>query len=145
MNRAGSAVDPSAFRSFLRRLSTFLDPPPGDLAVLLCDDEEISDLNRQWRGKARPTDVLSFPGGGATARGRTHLGDLAISVETLARAARRKRGPIEREIEMVLAHGLLHLLGFDHETDDGTMMRLQARALRFARSKKSAKNRTRRR
>lgn len=133
VNRAQERLDPAAFRPFLRRLASLLDPPSGDLTVLFCEDEEIALLNRAWRGKARPTDVLSFPGGGATAEGRVHLGDVAISVETAARAARRARKPLAREIEDLLAHGLLHLLGFDHEADDGTMMRLQARTLRDAR------------
>ena len=65
---------------------------------------------------------------------KLHLGDLAISLETASRQARRARRPLSREIETLLAHGLLHLLGFDHETDDGTMMRLQAEALRRARA-----------
>ena len=134
VNRSGARLDPSTFRPFLRRLVGFLEPPRGDLTVLFCDDAEIAELNGAWRGKPKPTDVLSFPGGGATSEGRVHLGDVAISVETAARAARRAGRPTRREIETLLAHGLLHVLGYDHETDDGTMMRLQARALRRARA-----------
>ena len=133
VDRSSGAVRPSVLRPFLRRLASYLDAPPGELAVLLCNDLEIASLNAAWRGKPRATDVLSFPGGGATAEGRVHLGDLAISVETAARAARRERRPLRWEIETLLAHGFLHLLGFDHETDDGTMMRLQEKALRHAR------------
>lgn len=118
---------------FLRRLGRLLDVPKGTLTVLICGDEEMTALNRTWRGKRGPTDVLSFPGEGATAEGRTHLGDLVISVETAARQARQRRRPLEREMEELLAHGLLHLLGYDHETDDGTMLRVQASALGRAR------------
>jgi probable rRNA maturation factor len=135
VNRAGRSFAPSAYRPFLRRLESFLDPPDGDMAVLFCDDAEISGLNARWTGKKGPTDVLSFPGGGATAEGRVHIGDIAISIETASRAARRGRRSLAREIETLLAHGMLHLLGFDHETDDGTMLRLQARALRAARER----------
>lgn len=134
VERARGQVRPARFRPFLRRLERVLDPPPGDLTVLFCGDAEMTELNRAWRGKPRPTDVLSFPGTGATAEGRIHIGDLAISVETAAREARGGDRPVAREIETLLTHGLLHLLGFDHETDDGTMMRLQASALRRARA-----------
>jgi len=134
LNRAGRPLELAPARAFLRRLDAVLQPPSGELNVLFCGDEEMRELNLTWLGKDRPTDVLSFPGGGATAEGRVHLGDLAISLETASRQARRARRPLIREIETLLAHGLLHLLGFDHETDDGTMMRLQAEALRRARA-----------
>lgn len=135
VNRAGRAAAPARFRGFLGRLAAFLDPPDGDLAILFCMDAEIVRLNREWRGKNRATDVLSFPGGGATSENRVHIGDIAISVETAVRQARRGGRTPAREIETLLAHGLLHLLGYDHEIDDGTMMRLQARALRAARDR----------
>ena len=135
VNRAGGSFVPSKYRPFLRRLASFLDPPDGDLAVLFCDDAEIARLNARWTGKKGPTDVLSFPGGGATAEGRVHIGDIAISVETASRAACAARRSLTREVETLLAHGMLHLLGFDHETDDGTMLKLQARALRAARER----------
>lgn len=133
VNRSGGAIDAPRWRRFLRRLSSFLDAPTGTLTVLFCRDSEIAELNGSWRGKRRPTDVLSFEGGGATAEGRVHIGDVAISVETAARAARSAGHSRSREIETLLAHGLLHLMGYDHETDDGTMMRLQAKALAAAR------------
>ena len=63
-----------------------------------------------------------------------HLGDLAISLETAARQARRAGRSLQSEIEMLLTHGVLHLMGYDHETDDGTMMRLQARTLAAVRT-----------
>lgn len=91
-------------------------------------------LNVRWRGKDRPTDVLSFPAFGASAsraaaRRGTFLGDLVIDVPYAARQARRRGHALGREVQILLAHGLLHLLGYDHETDGGTMFRLQRRIL----------------
>jgi probable rRNA maturation factor len=121
MRRAGAG--------FLRAVASSLDAPEGTLTVLFCKDAEMAELNRAWRGKPRPTDVLSFEGHAGTAAGAAHVGDLAISLDTAARQARRARRSIGSEIEMLLTHGVLHLMGYDHETDDGTMMRLQARTL----------------
>ena len=91
-------------------------------------------LNRRFRHIDRPTDVLSFPSleessGRATARRGAFLGDLVIDVPYAARQARRRGHPVAREVQILLAHGLLHLLGYDHETDDGTMFRLQRRLI----------------
>jgi probable rRNA maturation factor len=141
LDRSGGRVAPASFRPFLRRLAAFLEPPDGDLTILFCEDAEIARLNREWRGKRGPTDVLSFPGTGATPDGRVHIGDLVVSVDTARRSARRGGRPLAREIETLLSHGLLHLLGFDHETDDGTMLRLQGRALAHARSADRARGR----
>lgn len=129
VNRSGRSFDPRRYRRFLSRLAVRLDVPAGDLTVLFCGDEEMARLNGAWRGKRRPTDVLSFSGAGGTAEGAVHIGDLAISVDTARRAARAAGWTLSREIETLLTHGVLHLLGFDHETDDGTMMRLQEETL----------------
>ena len=82
----------------------------------------------------RPTDVLSFPSfeaseSRAAARRGEFLGDLVIDVPYAARQARRRGHALGREVQILLAHGLLHLLGYDHETDGGTMFRLQRRIL----------------
>ena len=98
------------------------------VSVLLCGDRRMRTLNREWRTKDRPTDVLSFPSGedGPAA----FLGDVAIDVPYAARQALRLGHPLRREVQVLLAHGLLHLLGHDHETDDGTMFALQRRLVR---------------
>ena len=80
-------------------------------------------LNRDYRGKDRPTDVLSFPGDG----GEAGLGDIVISVETAERNARRLGRTLLQELDVLALHGFLHVLGHDHETDDGTMDRLERR------------------
>jgi len=78
-------------------------------------------LNRRYRKKDRPTDVLAFP---AEADGL--LGDIVISLPYAARQAKRRGEPASREIDRLLLHGLLHLLGYDHETDEGEMDTLEA-------------------
>lgn len=94
------------------------------LSILLCGDARMRSLNREWRGMDLPTDVLSFSSGE-----RDFLGDLVIDVPYAARQARRRGHTLAREVQILLAHGLLHLLGYDHEEDDGTMFRRQRRIL----------------
>lgn len=89
-----------------------------ELSVLLCDDATIHVLNRDYRKKDKPTDVLAFAmreGPYAELAG-TLLGDVIVSLETAGRQAREKGLPLDREITMLLAHGLLHLCGYDHAT-----------------------------
>ncbi|HEY1909041.1 MAG TPA: rRNA maturation RNase YbeY, partial [Myxococcaceae bacterium] len=102
-------------RSAARFLDT-LDLDDVELSVLLTTDAGIQDLNRRWRRKNRPTDVLSFPAG-APAPGSTgpfHLGDIILSLDTARRQARAHRRSLADELDLYLAHGLLHLLGHDH-------------------------------
>lgn len=99
----------------------------GSVSVLLCGDARMRRLNREFRKVDRPTDVLSFPAGGPP-----FLGDVAIDVPYAARQASKRGHGLEREVQLLLAHGVLHLLGHDHETDDGTMFRLQRRLVRKA-------------
>ena len=97
---------------------------------MLCDDATIRTLNRRFRGKDVATDVLSFPMRSRPQDGAPYLGDIAISVETAARQAGDAGVPTERELEILLLHGLLHLGGFDHETDSGEMAALESRLRR---------------
>ncbi len=87
-----------------------------ELSVLLCDDATIRDLNARWRASDRPTDVLAFPLDEGRGARTPALGDVVISVETARRQAARAHGTIVDEVTMLLAHGLLHLLGMDHRT-----------------------------
>jgi len=98
----------------------------GELAVVLAGDRLLRRLNREYRGKDEPTDVLSFPGGG----GEAGLGDVVISVETAQRNARGLGRTLPQELDVLALHGLLHVLGYDHETDDGTMDRVERRLRR---------------
>ncbi len=95
----------------------------GEVALVFAGDRTLHRLNRTYRGRDKPTDVLSFPGPG----GPEGLGDIVISVETAHRNARAGGRPLPRELEVLALHGFLHVLGYDHETDDGTMDRLERR------------------
>jgi probable rRNA maturation factor len=99
----------------------------GQVTVLLTTDAAIRKLNRQFRGKNKATDVLSFPAAGVGAAGMA--GDLAISVTTAMGQAAEQGHSLGVEIKVLVLHGLLHLAGFDHEADDGRMARRE-KALR---------------
>jgi probable rRNA maturation factor len=93
----------------------------GQVTVLLTTDAAIRKLNRQFRGKNKATDVLSFPAEGPGAQGIA--GDLAISVTTALKQAREQGHALTTEIKVLVLHGLLHLAGYDHEADEGQMAR----------------------
>ncbi len=93
----------------------------GKVSVLLTTDTAVKLLNKQFRGKNKATDVLSFPAGGPAAS--EIAGDLAISVPTARRQAIAQGHGLEVEIKVLMLHGLLHLAGYDHETDSGQMAR----------------------
>ena len=95
-----------------------------EVSVLFCGDRLMAGLNRRWRGKDRSTDVLAFPAGPAAAG---FLGDIVISIPYATRQARRRGESRAREVDRLLLHGYLHLLGYDHETDRGEMEALEAR------------------
>jgi len=88
----------------------------GEIAILLTGDEEMRALNLQWRGKDSPTNVLSFPGGEDG-----HLGDVVLAFETVEREAKQQGIAIADHAAHLVVHGLLHLLGHDHETEDGAV------------------------
>ncbi len=87
-----------------------------ELSILLCDDETIRVLNRRYRKKDKATDVLAFPMDESDGPGPPLLGDVVISLPTAARQAAERDRPIIAEVTFLLAHGLLHLLGYDHGT-----------------------------
>lgn len=100
-----------------------------EVAVLLCADARIQELNRRYRGKPDPTDVLSFPREEGR-KGDPVCGDIAISLETLARNASRFGTSQNDEMKRLLVHGLLHLAGMDHGSGrSGKMLALQERLL----------------
>jgi probable rRNA maturation factor len=140
---------------FLRRVENELSLGDSDITVCLVSDAEIARMNEAFRKKKGPTDVLSFPGEKkrrGTARGRrriytkgvkdteyteksrgkpetgtaeTYLGDIAIAPETARRYARKNRRSLSNELRVLILHGVLHLLGYDHETDRGEMDRIE--------------------
>ena len=96
--------------------------------VRFASDRELRRVNRDFRGKDYATDVLSFPG--ESGPDGDHLGDVLISVPVARRQAAAAGHPVERELRILLLHGLLHCLGYDHETDGGEMERLEKRLRR---------------
>ncbi|HEX9726279.1 MAG TPA: rRNA maturation RNase YbeY [Vicinamibacteria bacterium] len=152
-------IQSQSFRVFLRRLADELAPEGSSATLVLVGDERMRALNRRFRGFDRATDVLSFPAGngdvpdrgeesstGPQARSRRrasggggappheeetdYLGDIVISVDTARRQARRRGSTLPRELRVLALHGLLHLLGHDHETDQGEMRRIEYRLRR---------------
>lgn len=97
----------------------------GEVTVALVSDHRMRSLNRMFRGKDYATDVLSFAMG--TGGGRTELGDIVIALGVATRQARERGHSLGTELRVLALHGLLHLLGYDHEVDEGRMARAEAR------------------
>jgi len=111
---------------WIKRVEKMLDgigKADSSVTVAFVSDKKIRELNRQFRRIDKATDVLSFPGDSSDG----DMGDIAISIETAARQAKQNGLTLDGEIAQLLLHGLLHLSGYDHETDNGEMNRLELR------------------
>jgi probable rRNA maturation factor len=117
------AVGKKPLLAFARQLSFRLGLRSG-FAVVLISDAAMRRFNRHFAGIDRTTDVLSFPSGNENAGDEGYLGDILISVET---AERQKKAELEQELKVLMLHGLLHLLGYDHVVDRGEMEELEGR------------------
>ena len=108
--------------------------PSAELSVLLTDDVQIQRLNAAHRDKDRPTDVLAFELDASEPDADGLLGDVVISLDTAARQAKSRQRPLLAEVRFLLAHGLLHLCGYDHGTrpEKREMDRLTRRLVRAA-------------
>ncbi|HEV8550591.1 MAG TPA: rRNA maturation RNase YbeY [Polyangiaceae bacterium] len=134
--RGGSKLVAKRLRTAGDRMLDSLELADAELSVLLVSDRAIQALNHRHRGKDRPTDVLSFPLGDAPGPGMPHLlGDVVISLPTAARQAKGRKRPLFEEARFLLAHGLLHLLGYDHATKP-QKRRMDAAARRLVRAAK---------
>jgi probable rRNA maturation factor len=125
-------LDGERWRAFVERALKAVPADVAGVTVAFVSDRSMRELNRMWRHKAGTTDVLSFPAAQdefEMAEGAT-LGDVVISVEQAARQARANGLEFEEEVSQLILHGLLHLCGYDHETDDGEMSRLELRLRR---------------
>jgi len=120
-------VDRRELESFLSCVAGSTGARESSATLALVGDARIQELNRDYRGYNEPTDVLSFHGVGESA---DYLGDIVISVETADRQARRRRSNLKRELKVLTLHGFLHLLGYDHDNDDGEMRRIEYRLRR---------------
>jgi len=105
--RYGSALD-----------SSFRWNDDVSLTILLTSDAEVQALNKQYRGKDKPTNVLSFPDGDRGEDGALQLGDIALAYETVMREAEAQEKTFAAHLAHLVIHGVLHLLGYDHEEED---------------------------
>ena len=124
-------INDSPFRKFLQNVWIGLHarrktPTAAELTVVFLNNKQMQTYNWKYRKKNYPTDVLSFPVN-EMVDGERYLGDLLISVPKAAFQAVEKGHSLSRELRILLLHGILHLLGYDHETDHGQMERLERR------------------
>jgi probable rRNA maturation factor len=137
--RGGARIDRSAVRGMVRAILSDHGQSESDVSLSFVTDVEIRSLNLEYRKNDRPTDVLSFGEDGSSVvadEAETVLGDVVVSAERAAVQARRFRRTFDREILKLTAHGVLHLLGYDHERagERAVMRRLEnAYVRRFAR------------
>jgi probable rRNA maturation factor len=122
-NSKNHVLSPPSLARFFRQACTAVGLK-GEVDVMLTSDNTLRELNRKFRGKNKPTDVLSFPAPAEISD--QHAGDLAISLETAARQAATYGHTLRDEVRILLLHGLLHLSGLDHETDNGRMATREA-------------------
>ena len=123
------AVKP--LQDYLERVRKMLHFAPDSVTVQLISDSAMARLNRTFRNKQGSTDVLSFPANGASsASNAEYVGDIAISAETARRNARQFSRDLPVELRVLILHGMLHLAGYDHETDHGEMDRIERRLRR---------------
>ena len=122
--RKSKYLSSRALSTFLRRAQKAVGLR-GDVGVLLTVNEHMRRLNRQFRHKDKSTDVLSFPSDLSSKSCEKYAGDLAISIEIARQNAQRLGHSMEEEIKILMLHGLLHLAGYDHESDSGEMARTE--------------------
>lgn len=101
--------------------------PETEVSLVFLNNRQMQWYNRAYRKKDAPTDVLSFAVNEVTQEGCHFLGDILISVEKAADQAASKRHSLGREMQILMLHGMLHLLGYDHEADSGEMDRLESK------------------
>ena len=120
-------VDTEAWSTFAAKALSAIGKNESSATIAFVSDKRIRELNRQFRGIDKATDVLSFPADGPD---ESNLGDIAISAQTAATQAKENGLSFDGEIAQLILHGLLHLSGYDHETDNGEMNRLELRLRR---------------
>ena len=125
-------VDCEGWQEFVVKAVRVLPAETAGVTVAFVSDRRMRELNRVWRGKRGTTDVLSFSPGPEEFEnsGGSNLGDVVISIEQAVRQAKENNLPLEQEISQLILHGLIHLCGYDHSTDNGEMDRLELRLRR---------------
>lgn len=125
-----SGVDARALKATMRRLLDAVGEPDSTISVTIVNDDAIREINREHRGKDKPTDVLSFPLEPEPFSQERLLGDIVISIDTARRQAADYDAPVQREVYRLLIHGLLHVLGHDHmEPEEQEEMEREERRL----------------
>ncbi|HSS22193.1 MAG TPA: rRNA maturation RNase YbeY [Pyrinomonadaceae bacterium] len=119
-------IDAGRWQAFAEK-ALKLAPASSGFTVAFVSDRSMRELNRMWRHKSGTTDVLSFPAEPDEFETDESLGDVVISVEQAARQAKENGLTFDNEVAQLILHGLLHLCGYDHETDKGEMNRLELR------------------
>ena len=115
-------LDTKTFVAFSKHVSVEVSEVEGsDFSVAFISDRRMKELNGFFRGKQSTTDVLSFPHEPDKFDAEENLGDIVISVEQAQKQAKENGLTLESEIKQLILHGILHLCGYDHETDDGEM------------------------
>lgn len=122
-------VDARSVRADAARVLEAMGETDSELVVSLVGDDEMHALNRDYRGKDRPTDVLAFAmrEGEPTPEGENVLGDVVLSLDTAARQAAERAVSLADEVRTLLIHGILHLLGYDHEISANESRRMKAK------------------
>jgi probable rRNA maturation factor len=125
-------LDLEAWQVFAERAIKVVPAHGASVTIAFVSDRAMRELNRMWRHKTGTTDVLSFPAEQDEFEKLEgfRLGDIAISVEQAARQAAENSLSLENELQQLILHGLLHLCGYDHETDQGQMNKLELRLRR---------------
>jgi len=116
-------ITSASWTSRVAKMLEAIGKSDSSVTIAFISDKKIRELNRQFRGVDRATDVLSFP----SDSGDAEMGDIAISVETATKQANQNGLTLDGEIAQLILHGLLHLSGYDHENDNGEMNRLELR------------------
>lgn len=116
-NSTDVEVSESLFSEYLEKVVVLVKEATGSVNLIICSDEEIQELNEEYRKKIGPTDVLSFPYWDEIGE-ETIIGDIYISIDMAKIQANEKSHSLEEELKILFVHGLLHLFGFDHNTDD---------------------------
>ena len=104
---------------YARRVLRAVEAEPEELSIAFVDDESMRELNRKFRRKNKTTDVLTFPGDAPL------LGEIVISVDQARRQAADEKHSLATEVRYLILHGILHAMGYDHETDHGEMNALE--------------------
>jgi probable rRNA maturation factor len=123
-------IDPEPWQGFAAKALDAIGEGQHDATIAFVSDTAIRKLNKRFRGLDKTTDVLSFPAEDEASQLPNNLGDIAISIEQAERQSSQNGLKLDQEIAQLILHGLLHLCGYDHETDNGEMNRLELRLRR---------------